>query len=315
MQLPVSLLALRAFAEVGRHGSVKRAAAALNVTPGAVSQQVKLLEQRLGAVLLERRNREVRLTADGLRLLEPLSAGFRKIDEAVGLFNAGSDRRQTLAISTTPSFAAAWLVPRLGRFSARHPDIDVHIETTPRLVDLRSEGVDVALRHGVGDYSGLAVEMLLAPQLVCVGSPALLASGPTIQAPTDCLLYPLLQDRDRSDWPLWFRSHGVETTDEQARSGPRFENDLLLIRAAIAGQGLALVRDVYAGGELNEGRIVLAMEGASPSADAYYFVARPEAMKTPKITAFHRWIFEEVANVDRGSQAMLWQAVASQPAR
>ncbi|MDX8457588.1 LysR substrate-binding domain-containing protein [Mesorhizobium humile] len=296
MQPPVSLLALRAFAEVGRHGSVKRAAAALGVTPGAISQQVKLLEHRLGVTLLERRNREVRVTADGMRLLEPLSAGFQQIEDAVGLFAVASPSRKILTVSTTPSFAASWLVPRLGRFSARYPDLYVRVDTTPRLVDLRSEGVDVALRHGAGSYSGLEAVRLFTPQLICVGSPALLAGGPPMLEPNDCLHHPLLQDRDRADWPLWLRARGVGAIDERARNGPCFENDLLLIRAAIAGQGLALVRDVYASDELSSGRIVLALEGSSPTADAYYFVARPEAMATTKVAAFRDWIFEESAN-------------------
>lgn len=289
----ISLLTLRAFAEVGRHGSVKRAASALGVTPGAVSQQVKLLEQRLGVALLERRNREVRLTADGMRLFEPLSIGFQQIDDAVGLFDAKSADRGILSISTTPSFAASWLVPRLGRFSIRHPNINIRIDTTPRLVDLRSEGIDVALRHGCGDYPGLETVRLLTPRLICIASPAILAQGPPVVKPSDCLLYPRLQDRDRTVWSAWFRAHDVGGVDEQARSGPCFENDLLLIRAAVAGQGLALVRDVYAHDELSTGRIVSALAESIPTADAYYFVARPEMMNIGKVLAFRRWIFQE----------------------
>lgn len=295
MNPSVSLLTLRAFAEVGRHGSVKRAASALGVTPGAVSQQVKLLELRLGVALLERRNREVRLTADGVRLFEPLSAGFQQIDDAVGLFEVGSADRNSLTVSTTPSLAASWLVPRLGRFSLRHPNINIRIDTTPRVVDLRSEGIDVALRHGSGDYPGLESVQLFAPRLICVASPALLAEGPPMTGPSDCLLYPRLQDRDRTVWSTWFRECDVDGFDEHAGGGPCFENDMLLIRAAVAGQGLALVRDVYAQDELSAGRIVSALEDSIPTADAYYFVARPEAMKIAKVSAFRRWIFEEMA--------------------
>jgi LysR family glycine cleavage system transcriptional activator len=295
MKSSVSLLALRAFAEVGRHGSVKRAAAAIGVTPGAVSQQVKLLELRLGVRLLERRNREVRLTTAGLRLFEPLSAGFQQIDDAVGLFDVGSPDRGSLTVSTTPSLAASWLVPRLGRFSERHSNINIRIDTTPRLVDLRSEGIDVALRHGSGDYPGLGAIRICAPRLICVANPAVLAGGPPITKPSDCLLYPRLQDRDRSAWSTWFREHDVDDAAEDARSGPCFENDMLLIRAAVAGQGLALVRDVYAHDELTAGRIVTALAESIPTADAYYFVARPEMMKTSKVSAFRRWIFEELS--------------------
>lgn len=298
MNPSVSLLSLRAFAEVGRHGSVKRAAYALGVTPGAVSQHVKLLELRLGVALLERRNREVRLTADGVRLFEPLSAGFQQIDDAVGLFEVGPADRDSLTVSTTPSLAASWLVPRLGRFSLRHPNINIRIDTTPRVVDLRSEGIDIALRHGSGDYPGLESVRILTPRLICVASPALLAEGPSITGPSDCLLYPRLQDRDRTVWSTWFRECDVDGAHEHAVSGPCFENDMLLIRAAVAGQGLALVRDVYAHDELSAGRIVSALEDSIPTAEAYYFVARPETMKIAKVSAFRRWIFEEMAGPD-----------------
>jgi len=296
MQQSVSLLALRAFASVGQHGSVKRAAAALGVTPGAVSQQVKLLEHRLGVRLLARGNREVRLTAEGVRLFEPLSQGFQQIDDAVGLFRATPGDRQVLSVSTTPSFAASWLVPRLGRFSERHPDIGIRVDASPGLADLHGGDADVALRHGSGDYPGLESIRIIAPRLVCVASPTLLASGPPIVEAIDCLHYPLLQDRDRSAWRTWFSAHGTTVGDGQARSGACLENDLLLIRAAIAGQGLALVRDVYAADDLGAGRIVPALAASIPTVDSYFFVARSQAAGTSKVGAFRAWILEEAAD-------------------
>ncbi|MFH0298691.1 LysR substrate-binding domain-containing protein [Bradyrhizobium sp. 31Argb] len=265
----VSLLALRAFAHVGQHGSVKRAAAVQGVTPGAISQQVKLLEQRLGVKLLERRSREIRLTAEGLRLFEPLAKGFQQIEDAVGLFETRPQDRHILSVSTTASFAASWLVPRLGRFSDRHPGIHVRVDTTARLADLRNDDVDVALRHGRGDYPGLEAFKIIAPHLICVGSPELVANGPSIEGIEDCLRYPLLQDRNRSVWPAWFRAHGAMISDTQARRGPSFENDMLLIRAAIAGQGLALVRDVYATDELDAKRLFAAFAESAATPDSY----------------------------------------------
>lgn len=289
------LIGLRAFVEVGRRGSVKEAAAALNVTPGAVSQQLKLVEAQLGASLIERRNREVGLTPTGCRLYEHLLAAFQAIEDAVEPFHLvqpPSRGQQTLRVTTTESFAATWLVPRLSRFGGRHPNIEIRIDTTPRVVDLRSEAhIDLAIRHGLGDYPGLEAVRFMTPKLIPVCGPALLAGRKPLGRPADCLDFPLLQDCDRADWLLWLRAHGIR--DERAARGPSFSNDHLLICAAIAGQGIALVRDTYAGEELRKGTLVLAIDRPWPTPFAYYLVARPEMMGRPKIRSFREWIMDE----------------------
>jgi len=294
---PLPLAGLRAFSEVGRRGSVKEAAAALGVTPGAVSQHVKLLEVRLGTVLLERRNREVRLTAAGRHLLGPLVGAFQTIEDAVSTFEGrrGAPRgRQRLTVTTGTSLAATWLVPRLGRFAEQHRSIELRVETTPRLVDLRREmGVDVALRHGLGDYPGLVATLFLTPRLVPVCSPALLARGPPIRRPVDCLRFPLLQDADRADWALWLTAHGTRGHDGQSTQGPSFADDLLTVRAAVAGQGIALIRDIYAEEEIAAGRLVLALDRPWPTPFAYYVVTRPESANLPSVAAFKAWVLEE----------------------
>ena len=295
------LLGLRAFAEVGRLGSIKEAAAALGVTPGAVSQQIKLLEARLGVSLLARGNREVRLTATGAHLHAPLAAAFLQIDETVAAAMQHRPPRQSLTISTTASFAAAWLVPRLGRFTAQHSEIELRIETNLRLIDLAREPVDVALRHGLGDYPGLHVEKFLSLRLVPVGSPELLRDGPPIERPADCLRFPLLHDAHRADWPLWLKAHGV--TDERARNGASFSDDLLLVQAAASGQGLALVRDIYVEQEVQAGRLAVALDAAWPSPFAYYLVTRPALARSEKVLAFRDWLLREAA----GDQAALRQ--------
>lgn len=294
---PLPLLGLRAFAEVGRRGSMKEAAAALGVTPGAVSQQVKLLEGRLGVTLLERRNREVRLTPAGRRLLKPLAVAFETIEETVAAFEGRRRtrwRKQTLTVTTAASLAATWLVPRLGRFTERDPRIELRIETTSRLVDLRRETeTDVALRHGLGDYPGLVATPFLTPRLIPVCSPTLLAQGPEIRQPADCFQFPLIQDAERADWALWLRAHGVRGRDDQARQGSSMADDSLAVRAALSGQGLALVRDVYAEEEIAAGRLVLALDRPWPTPFAYYFVTRPEIADRSDIAAFRAWILEE----------------------
>lgn len=295
MTRSLPLASLRAFVEVGRRGSVKDAASSLSVTPGAVSQQIKLLESTLRASLFERHNREIRLTAVGSRLFEELSAAFQAIEDAVEPFNLlrTSERgQQTLTVTTTESFAATWLVPRLARFTGRHPDVEVRVETTARVVNLRRENeVDIAIRHGLGEYAGLEAIRFMTPRLLPVCSPSLLTTRRKPDEPVDCLAFPLLQDCDRADWLLWFRAHDIR--DARAARGSSFSNDYLLIQAAVAGQGIALVRDTYAGEELRRGRLIVALDRPWPTSFAYYLVARPEIMKRRKVEWFRDWLLEE----------------------
>ena len=285
------LLALRAFAEVGRCGSVKAAADRMGVTPGAVSQQVKLLERRIGADLFTRRRHGLLLTDAGAKVHPALTKAFDQIEMALEVLEA-INARQTLTISTVASFAASWLVPRLGRFTERHPGIEVRVEATSALVDLRRDRVDVALRHGLGEYPGLQASRFMAPVLLAVASPALLAAGPPIAAPADCLAYSLLHDSERADWALWLKAHGVGD-DPRAERGSSFGDDVLLIRAAVAGQGLALVRDVHARDEIAAGRLALALDLPWPTRFAYYFVTQADASQRPAVAAFAGWIAEE----------------------
>jgi LysR family glycine cleavage system transcriptional activator len=305
MTMQISLLALRAFAEVGRHGSVKTAAATLGVTSGAVSQQVKALEDRLGVPLFVRGNRQIHLTRAGRELLAPVVAGFDQIHGALGTFEAmRSQRRTILRVSTTSSFATTWLVPRLGRFTTAHPRIDMSVSTSSDPVPVGSDGmgVDVAIRHGLGDYPGLRAEQLLQPRLVPVGSPKLLRSV-TIASPGDCLGLPLLQDSDGMDWSLWLKAFDVDDPAGAASLGPRLGDDHLLIRAAIEGQGLALVRDTYAAEEIASGRLAIALDLPQPVAFAYWFVTRPGRI-TWAVRAFREWIFTEADHADQPSQTI-----------
>ncbi len=292
MSRPLPLQALRAFVEVGQHGSIKAAAAVLNVTSGAVSQQIRLLEERVGLALFTRERQGLRLTQTGAAVYPALHEAFAQIaraSEALEQIQA----RQTLTVSTVATFAASWLVPRLGRFNQRHPQIEVRVEATSALVDFRRDRVDVALRHGLGQYPGLYVARLMAPVLVPVARPGLLA-GDRLGAPADCLDHPLLHDADRADWPLWLTAHGV-AADPRAARGSALEDDFLLIRAAEAGQGLALVPQQYAEQEIAAGRLVQVLDKPWPARFAYYAVARPEAIERPAVKAFLAWIMEEAA--------------------
>ncbi|WP_085597686.1 MULTISPECIES: transcriptional regulator GcvA [unclassified Pseudomonas] len=285
------LLALRAFAEVGRHASIKHAAQALGVTSGAVSQQIRQLEERVGMPLFIRRHQRMVLTEAGSRVHPQLLAAFEQIQAA--LWTLEADRiRSTVTISTVPSFAASWLVPRLGRFTSQHPEIEVRVEASAALVDLQRDRVDIAIRHGLGHYPGLVTEPLLAPVLLPVAASALLAAGEPIREPADCLAWPLLQDTDRADWALWLAAHGV-AADLRAERGTAFEDDYLLIRAAAAGQGLALVPQEYAREEIAAGRLVQALDRPWPARFAYYLVTQAQAWRRPEVEAFMAWIRQE----------------------
>jgi len=276
---------------------MKTASQALGVTPGAVSQQVKALEARLGVVLFERHNRSLKLTSVGERLLADVADAFGRIETALEtIAEDRADRRRSLVVSTTASFAATWLVPRLGHFVAEHPGADVRIQTTQDLVPISNGpgSADIAIRHGLGDWPGLNTVSLLQPHLVPVGSPALLADGPPVHAPMDCLRYPLLHDSLGADWRLWLRALGADHRDPRVARGTRFSDAGLLIRAAIAGQGLALLRDTYVADEIAAGRLQLAIDAPWPAQFAYYIVTRSDpAGRSPLVSQFSDWLRQE----------------------
>lgn len=292
MSVMPPLQALRTFVEVAKQGSIKGAAEALHVTPGAVSQQMRLLEERLNTELLQRERLGMRLTYMGEKLYPMLNDAFAQVDRAMDMVAAHASTR-TLTISTVAAFAASWLVPRLGRFTQQYPHIEVRVETGSDLVDMRKDRVDIALRHGLGDYPELDVLPLMAPVLVPVAATSLL-QGQVVREPADCLNYPLLHDVDRADWSLWLRAHGVQV-DERARSGGVFEDDYLLIRAAEAGQGIALIPEAYAREEIKAGRLVQVLDKPWPARFAYYIVTRPGAAKRTEVQAFIEWISAEAA--------------------
>lgn len=291
MSAPLPLLPLRTFVAISRHGSIKAAAQVLHVTSGAVSQQLRQLEAHLGVSLFVRTRDGMVLTPSGQQIYPVLSQAFDQINSVTELL-AATKARPTLTLSTVPSFAASWLVPRLNRFHEQYPDVEVRVEATPKLVDLKRQQVDIALRHGLGVYPGLKSVRLLAPEMVPVLSPQLLLRYPPINVPTDCLAYPLLQDADRADWRLWLQAHGV-SKDERAERGTSFEDDFLLLKAAEAGQGLALVQDVYAQESLETGRLVMAIERPWPARFAYYAVMLHETAKRPEVAQFLAWLQDE----------------------
>lgn len=284
--MSIRLSLLQTFVVVARSGRMRDAAEEMALTPGAISQRIRELEESAGRRLFLRTQAGVELTATGRKLLASLDGPFRRIEEVSRELSAAPSRRVT--ISTMASFAANWLVPRLAAFTRLHPGIDIALETDNRVVDLKREPIDLAIRHGLGDYPGLETTWLMAPELIVVASPALLGAHPPIASPADCLAFPLLHDIDRADWRLWLEAQGVPAPREL--KGPSFSDDHLLVRAATAGQGIALVRDVYADDELRNGRLVRAISLQWPTQLAYYAVGTSEALQKPAVRRFRDWL-------------------------
>ena len=289
--------ALHAFEASARLLSFKAAAEELHVTPGAISQQIKLLEDRLGARLFTRRARRIELTDAGRLLLSPAQQAFRLLADAVARIRA-SDAAQVLTLSLLPSFAALWLVPRLGAFRARCPDVDVRISATPKLADLERDDVDVAVRCGLGSYPGLHVEHLLAEDLFPVCSPRLLKGPVPLQKPADLAHHTLLHDETRTEWSLWLQAIGFPDLD--ATRGPSFSLWELALQAAVAGQGVALGRSALVAQYLAGGQLVRPFRISTPSQFGYYVVCLPERAEEPKIKAFRTWLKDEATVEKRG---------------
>ncbi len=284
------LNALRAFEAAGRHLSVTRAAGELHVTQAAISHQVKALEEYLGLKLFRRLNRKLLLTDQGQDLLPATS-------EALDLLNDATRRlleREAsgpLTVSVLPSFAARWLVPRLGRFRKIWPDVDLRIDPEPEIVDFSRGDVDVAIRYGTGRYPGLHSVRLMAEDIVPVCSPALLEGDRPLRTPDDLVHHTLLHDEGHGEWRTWLLAAGAESVDPVR--GMVFTDSGMLIQAAVAGQGVALARGVLAADELAAGRLVRPFEQTLPTEYAYYFVCPLDAAERPKIQAFAEWLLVE----------------------
>lgn len=287
------LRALQAFEAAARHLSFARAADELGVTPAAISQQIKQLEEGLGLALFHR-GPPLALTRQAAAAAEEFSDAFDRLAGAVARMVPESPGRP-LVVSAPPAFAGRWLVPRLSRFHARHPGIDLHLSATLRLVDLGREGVDVAIRYGSGRYPGLAVERLRLEEVVAVASPRLAAQlGEVGDLCGSTLLVneSLGWDSNFPSWAAWLAEMGVVPA-EPLRLRP-FGDASLVIDAALAGLGTALAWRTLVADELSSGRLVALFPGR-PLASAYHLVCQPSRAEVPAIRAFRDWIRDEIA--------------------
>jgi LysR family transcriptional regulator, glycine cleavage system transcriptional activator len=284
------LTALRAFEAAARHLSFARAAEELHVTPAAVSQQIKQLESYLG-ISLFRRGRRLILSDAAREALPLLSDGFDQLERAVSRLRAGYEDGP-LVVSVPPTFAARWLVARLDDFQSAYPNIELHLHASRRLVDFTVEEVDVAVRFGSDPYPDLHTDRLMVETIVPVASPSLAA---TITAPAELTGYTLLNDDARAwdptfpDWDTWLSSLGV-TGKLRIR---RFSDSNLVIEAATAGLGVALMWHSLVADELRAGRLQRLFDSILPTAHGYHLVVPPNRLQVPKIAAFRDWMLKQ----------------------
>lgn len=305
------LNALRAFVAAANHMSFATAARELHVTPAAVSHQIKGLEEHLGLKLFRRLARGLELTRAGQILQPGLSDGFERLGAAIEELRS-VNREGTLAVSVPSSFATRWLAPRLHRFVGAHPELDVRINASTRLIDPSSseavpgdplssstvEDSDIVVRFGTGDYPEFRVDKLLQVAVTPMCSPRLLESGHALRSAPDLehhvLIHDnLLYDDGRPLWDAWFEAAGMPGTD--TTHGLRFSHAMLALEAAADGMGVALGMGVLAGSDLASGRLVAPLELSLPLKFSYYVVSGADTAERGDVVAFRNWLFAEAA--------------------
>jgi len=293
-----SLNALKAFEAAARHESFTKAADELAVTQGAVSHQVKALEAELGLRLFNRERQRLVITDAGRGYLEVVRDAFDRL--AVGTNRLLQlQRTGALTVTTSPNFASKWLVHRLGRFVEAHPEINLRVSASPHHIDFAREDIDVAVRHGDGQWSGLSALRLCAEELFPVCSPKFLHGRNALRTPEDLARHTLLHVNDRRDWSRWLEAAGSAAADVDR--GPIFSQASMAIDAAVDGQGIALARTALAAWDLRAGRLVRPFTIALKAPYAYWIVCPKSTADLPKIATFRNWLLAEAAEDARAA--------------
>jgi len=288
-QIP-PLAAVRVFEAAARLGNFTRAAEELGMTQAAVSYQVKLLEERLGMALFHRVRRQVVLTEAGQRIAPSISSAFDTMHDAFA--RARTQSESVLTISCSQTFASNWLAARLGVFQVQRPALAVRLHTDDRIVDFAEEEIDVAIRNGPGRWPGLVAHFLIRVPIVPVASPAFLARHPPVRTPADVLRLPRLSPDDVW-WTTWAKAMAVAPAAE-ATSGVRLDSQVMDGRAAMAGQGFAVLNAALWRTELRSGALVQPVAGVAYG-KRHYWLVYPEALRhSAKVRAFRDWLLAEV---------------------
>jgi LysR family glycine cleavage system transcriptional activator len=284
------LSALRPFEAAARLESFSRAAEELSLTHGAVSHQVRALEEHVGAPLFARHGKRVALTPAGRAFAERVRAALDEIAAAAEQLRARRDDR--LTVSVLPSFASRWLMPRLIRFMDAHPRVEVNVIASTMLANFRDDEVDVAIRFGVGPYPPHVCEMFQEDEYFVVASPAL-AKAAKLKAPRDLLKARIIRE-DRDYWRQWFEAAGVPIEEAKAARGPLFNDSTYALQAAARGEGIALARRSIVAEDLERGALKRLFSLAVPSKERYWFVCPKETADTAKVKAFKAWVVTEL---------------------
>jgi LysR family glycine cleavage system transcriptional activator len=287
------LTALRAFDAAARHMSFAKAAEELNVTPAALSFQIKSLEEHLGEPLFRRLNRAVELTESGRTLAPGAAEGFEILGDAWRATRRLQDN-STLTVTAGPAFTSKWLAPRLYEFARAHPEIDLRFSATLRMMDFDRDEVDVAIRFGVGPDEGLWSYPLRNEWLTPVMTPELAEKYTTPESLTEA---PLLFDESLHfitppcDWPAWFASQGIDFAPSH---GAHFSQADHAVDAALAGVGVALGRRAVVVTDLHAGRLVAPFKTAIGIQGRFRFVCAKGTEDRPQIKAFREWFMGEI---------------------
>jgi LysR family glycine cleavage system transcriptional activator len=283
------LSALRPFEAAARLESFTRAAEELHLTHGAVSHQVRALEEHLGAPLFARHGKRVTLTGAGRAFAERVRAALEDISQAAEQLRARRDDR--LTVSVLPSFASRWLMPRLIRFMDAHPKVEVNVIATTALANFGADEVDVAIRFGKGPWPLLNCEKFLEDEFFPVASPKLF-QGKAPRTPRDLLGLRLIRE-DWDCWDEWFRAAGI-SGEKVLEGGPRFNDSTYALQAAARGEGIAMARRSIVGEDLERGTLRRLFAVSLKSPYAYWFVSPKEAAAMPKVKAFRDWVKQEL---------------------
>ncbi len=289
-----NLAALRAFEAAARHQNFSRAAEEIHVTHGAISHQVRALEQELGVELFARNGKRLTVTADGERFAATVRKSLGEIAAAADTLKTSAMHKR-LTVTSLPSFAARWLAPRLGRFIEQYPDTEVVLQSSSHLVDFTRETVDVGVRFGFGHYPGLTTELVMHDYYYPVASPNF--NRGRLPRTLNELTRSALLRCDGEPWVPWFAAAGINHPEPVG--GLLFQDSSMLVRAAIEGQGIALGRHAIVVNDLQAGDLVRLFDVAIQAEPSYYFVCLPSALQKPEVQAFRNWLFDEVAKIER----------------
>jgi LysR family glycine cleavage system transcriptional activator len=292
----IHLNAQRAFEATARLGSFVGAAKELGVTPAAVGQQVRMLEEYFRCALFERRGKKLVPTEVASSVLPDIKDAFDRLAQVADRLRE-SRRTPVVTVTLPPSFAAKWLIPRIEGFRMAHPDMDLRLDTTDRLADLARESIAVGIRYGTGRYPGLEMTLLMAEEVFPVCAPTLPKRVRKLREPDDLAHFKLIHDttmesqKNFPTWVTWLKAAGARKVN--ARPGLRINSSIMSLQAAINGQGVALARSVIAADDIREGRLIRPLRPAFATGYLYYLIYPAGLPLSRSASAFCHWLKKE----------------------